>query len=104
MRRMVIGFGAGSTMLQVEVQAYQMMESGLQRIAEAEGQARGNRMPGMAAPAGVAAATGSVAPVAIQGGLSVAREVRGAIQADVRRLAERFANKAVWFYFRQGWQ
>ena len=103
-RRMLIGFGAGSTMLRVEVQVYQMMESGLQRIKEVEGQARGSRMPGMAAGGGVGAATGSVAPVLIGGGMSTVREVRGGIKADVHRLAERFGYKVIVFYYRQGWR
>jgi hypothetical protein len=102
-QRMVVGFGAGSTMLQVEVQLYQMMESGLQRISEVAGEARGNRMPGVAVAGGVAAAGGSVVPVFIQGGLGTVREITGGIQADIDRLAERFAYKTVAFYYRQGW-
>lgn len=103
-QRMVVGFGAGSTMLQVEVQLYQMMENGLQRISEVEGQARGNRMPGMAVPGGVAAATGFLVPVFVKGGLTTVREVRADIQSDIDRLAERFAYKTVAFYYSQGWR
>ncbi len=103
-RRMLIGFGAGSTMLRIEVQVYQMMESGLQRIKEVEGQARGSRMPGVAGPGAVAGATGAVAGVAIAGAMSTVREVRGGIKADVHRLAERFGYKMIVFYYRQGWR
>ncbi len=103
-RRMLIGFGAGSTMLRVEVQVYQMMESGLQRIKEVEGQARGSRMPGVAGPGAVAGATGAVAGVAVAGAMSTVREVRGGIKADVHRLAERFSYKMDVFYYRQGWR
>ena len=103
-RRMLIGFGAGSTMLRVEVQVYQMMESGLQRIKEVEGQARGSRMPGVAGPGAVAGATGVVAGVAVAGAMSTVREVRGGIKADVHRLAERFGYKMDVFYYRQGWR
>ena len=103
-RRMLIGFGAGSTMLRIEVQVYQMMESGLQRIKEVEGQARGRRMPGVAGPGAVAGATGVVAGVAVAGAMSTVREVRGGIKADVHRLAERFGYKMVVFYYRQGWR
>jgi hypothetical protein len=103
-RRMLIGFGAGSTMLRVEVQVYQMMESGLQRIKEVEGQARGSRMPGVAGPGAVAGATGVVAGVAVAGAMSTVREVRGGIKADVHRLAERFSYKMDVFYYRQGWR
>jgi len=91
-RRMLIGFGAGSTMLRVEVQVYQMMESGLQR------------MPGVAGPGAVAGATGVVAGVAVAGAMSTVREVRGGIKADVHRLAERFGYKMDVFYYRQGWR
>ena len=103
-QRMVIGFGAGSPLLRVEVQLYQMMGNGLQRISEVEGQARGSRMPGMALPGGVAAATGFLVPVFVKGGLTTVREVRADIQADIDRLAERFAYKTVAFYYRQGWR
>jgi hypothetical protein len=102
-QRMVIGFGAGSTMLQVEAQLYQMTGNGLQRISEVEGQARGGRMPGLALPGTVAAATGFVIPVIVKGGLTTVNEIRGGIQADVDRLAEQFAYKAVAFYHGQGW-
>jgi len=103
-RRMLIGFGAGSTMLRIEVQVYQMMESGLQRIKEVEGQARGSRMPGVAGPGAVAGATGVVAGVAVAGAMSTVREVRGGIKTDVHRLAERFGYKVIVFYYRQGWR
>lgn len=103
-QRMVVGFGAGSTTLQVQVQLYQMTGNGLQRISELEGQARSGRMPGVALPGSVAAATGFVIPVMIKGGLSTFNEIRGGIQADIDRLAEQFAYKAVAFYHRQGWR
>ncbi len=106
-RRMLIGFGVGSTMLRVEIQLYQIMESGLQRIKEVEGQARGSRMPGIAVSGGVAAATGSVVPLLVGGGMSVVRGVRGGIRgikADVDRLAERFGYKMIVFYYREGWR
>ncbi len=102
-QRMVVGFGAGSTMLQVQAQLYQMTGNGLQRISEVEGQARGSRMPGLALQGTVAAATGFVIPVIVKGGLSTLNEIRGGIQADVDRLAEQFAYKAVVFYHSQGW-
>lgn len=103
-QRMVIGFGAGSPLLRVEVQAYQMMETGLQRISEVEGETRGSRMPGLALPGGMAAATGFVVPVFIKGGLVTVREIRADIQVDIDRLAERFAYKTDALYYGQGWR
>jgi hypothetical protein len=102
-KRVLVGFGAGSTLLQVQVQIYRMIEDGLQRISELEGQARGNRMPGVALSGAAAAGTGFLLPVFINAGLATSREVMGGIQADIDRLAEQFAYKAVAFYHRQGW-
>lgn len=103
-KRMLIGFGAGSTMLEVEVQAYQMTRSGLQRITEVQGEARGHRMPGLAVAGGMAPALGTVTPLLTQGAAGVVREARGGIRADTDRLAEQFAYKTVAFYHRQGWR
>ncbi|MCU0587660.1 MAG: DUF4410 domain-containing protein [Syntrophobacteraceae bacterium] len=102
-KRMLIGFGAGSTRLEVEVQAYQMTRSGLRRITEVQGGARGNRMPGIVLAGGMAPAVGTLTPVLTQGVAGVVREVRGGIGADIDRLAEQFAYKTVAFYHRQGW-
>lgn len=102
-KRVLVGFGAGSTQLQVQVQIYRMMEDGLQRISELEGQARGNRMPGVALSGATAAGTGFLLPLFVNAGLATSREVMGGIQADIDRLAEQFAYKAVAFYHRQGW-
>ncbi|NLI83437.1 MAG: DUF4410 domain-containing protein [Deltaproteobacteria bacterium] len=103
-KRVLVGFGAGSSLLQVQVQIYRMAEGGLQRISEVEGQARGNRMPGVAVSGAAAAGTGFLIPVLVNAGLATAREVMGGIQADIDRLAEQFAYKTVAFYHRQGWK
>ena len=101
---MLIGFGAGSTELRARVQAHQMTASGLRIISEGEGGAHGSRMPGVAGPAAVAGATGKVAGLALGGGMSVARDIKGPIRTDVERLAEHYAEKAAAFYTRQGWR
>jgi hypothetical protein len=103
-KRMVIGFGAGSSELQVRVQAYQATEYGLRRIAQAEGEATGSKAPGMAVPVGAGAAMGSAATSAvISGGMNVVKEVRGGMGADAGRLANEIAKRAEAFYKRQGW-
>ena len=102
--RMTIGFGAGATQLRVRVHAYQATEWGLKRIAEAEVKAQGNKMPGMAAPVGVGAATGNVVrSVAISGGMNVMQEVTGGLQKDAGRIAGEIAERVKGFYERQGW-
>jgi hypothetical protein len=103
-KRMVIGFGAGSSELVARVQAYQATETGLRRIAEAEAEASGSKKPGMVIPVGVGAAAGTAATSAvISGGMNVTTEVRGGLEADAGRLAEKIAERAEAFYQRQGW-
>ena len=103
-KRLLIGFGAGSSKLRARAQAYQMTEGGLRLISKGEGEAHGSKMPGMAGPAAVAGATGLVAGLAISGVMSVGREIKGPIRGDVERLAEHFTKRAVAFYTRQGWR
>jgi len=103
-KRMVIGFGAGSSELRANVQAYQATERGLRRIAEAEAEATGSKMPGMAIPVAGGAAMGSAATSAvISGGMNIAKETRGAMNPDAQRMAKKIAERAKAFYVRQGW-
>ena len=102
--RMIIGFGVGATELRMQVQVYQATELGLRRILRAEVSGKGQKMPGMAVPVGVGAATGNVArSVVISGGMNIIQEVTGSIDADVGRLAEQVAKRAEAFYKRQRW-
>lgn len=104
LKRMVIGLGAGSSKLQARVQAYQATEMGLRRIAEAEADASGSKTPGMAIPVGAGAAAGRAASSAvISGGMNVVREVRGGLDAEAGRMAEKMAERVEAFYKRQGW-
>ena len=101
---MVIGFGAGSSKLQVRAQAYQATEYGLRRLAEAEVDSGGSKMPGMAVPMAGGAAMGTLATSAvISGGMNIVKEAHGAMRDDAGRIAEEIANRAQAFYERQGW-
>ena len=103
-KRMVIGFGAGSSELRVDVQVYQATESGTRPIAEGEAEASGSKMPGMAVPVGAGAAAGRAATsAAISGAMAVTREVTGGMSADTKRLAGKLADRMEAFYQRQGW-
>jgi hypothetical protein len=103
-KRMVIGFGAGSSELRTRVQVYQATQRGLRRIVEAEAQATGSKMPGMAIPVAGGAAMGTAATSAvISGGMNVVDETRGAMNPDTKRLAKEIASRAKAFYVRQGW-
>ncbi len=103
-KRMVIGFGSGSSKLVARVQVYQAEDWGLRRIAEAEATASGSKAPGMAVPLGVGATVGAAATsAAISGGLTVSREVRGGMRADAGRMAEQIAKRAEAYYRSRGW-
>jgi hypothetical protein len=103
--RMLIGFGMGAEKLQIRVQVYQVTERGLRRLAESEGEAHGDKMPGMAVPMGAGAAMGKVArSAAISGGMNVIQEVKAGLDAAAKNMAKELADRAVSFYTRQGWR
>ena len=102
--RMVLGFGAGASKLRVNVQAYQATEYGLRRIAQAEAETKGSKMPGMAVPVGAGAIAGRAATSAvISGGMNIVQEIQGRMTAEAGRLADAIAKRAAAFYKRQGW-
>ena len=106
-RRVVLGFGAGSTELTAQVQAYQATRWGLLRVSQAEAQAGGPRTLGMAGPIGIGAAIGTAGTSAVvSGGLNLVSELRGGIggiDACAGRVADGIAEKIHALYERQGW-
>jgi hypothetical protein len=104
MGRTVLGFGAGSSQVRVQVQLYQMTASGPRRLREGVAKATGSKKPGMAVPVAGGAAAGSAATSAvISGGLSATSEIRAKVRPDINRLAELLSERAVEFYHRHGW-
>jgi hypothetical protein len=102
--RMVVGFGAGAREVRVRVQVYQRTGHGLRPLQSGVAEATGDRMPGMAVPVGVGAAAGRAATSAVvSGGLNVASEATGALDADLDRLATRIADEGLAFYKLQQW-
>jgi hypothetical protein len=103
-KRMVIGFGAGASELEVRVQVYQQTAAGPRRIAEAEVDAHGSRKPGMAVPIAGGAAAGSAAvSAAVSGGMTLVTEKRGGMDRDAGNLAKQIAERAETFWKEQGW-
>ena len=81
MGRTVLGFGAGSSQVRVQVQLYQMTASGPRRLSEGVAKATGSKKPGMAVPVAGGAAAGCAATSAvISGGLSATSEVRAKVR------------------------
>lgn len=104
-KRVVIGFGAGSSKLEARVQAYQVQPDGsTRRIAEAEAESTGSKMPGMAVPVGVGAMAGTaLVSVAVSGGMNIVKEARGGMHADAGRMAEQIAERIIAYYERHDW-
>ncbi len=104
LKRTTIGFGAGAEDVRIMVQVYQMTETGLVRISEAEGEAHGRKTPGVLGPAGIAAGTGMVVGVVVAGGMNIKSEVfDSSMDTTLNNLVEQFTENAARFYKRQGW-
>ena len=103
--RMTIGLGPGSSTLRVQVQAYQVMDSGdLRRIAEREVGGAGIAAPSaQPAPEQPRPPVRPATPAVIAGGLTFVLRSQANVEADTERLADLFAERAVEFYRRQGW-
>jgi hypothetical protein len=100
--RMVIGLGPGSSMLRVQVQAYQVAENGaLRRISERE--VGGSGPTPFARPQDPAVAPRPPTSAVISGGLTFVLRSQANVEVDAERLADLFAERALEFYRRQGW-
>ncbi|MFB3061816.1 MAG: DUF4410 domain-containing protein [Candidatus Binatia bacterium] len=103
-KRTMIGFGAGAEEVRVRIQVYQMTETGLNRISEAEGEAHGRKTPGMVGPAAIAGVTGNVIGLVVQGGMQIKSEaIDGSMDTTLNNIVEEFVENAARFYKRQGW-
>lgn len=103
MKRVVVGFGAGSSEVRTRVQVYQQTAGGPRLVGEAETKASGSKKPGIAGPAAVAGATGQVAGLVLGGVATGVTEIRGAVQADAKRTAKAIAEKLAEGFARRGW-
>jgi hypothetical protein len=103
-KRVIVGFGAGSSELRVVVEVFQATISGLRPLSEVQAKASGSKTPGVAIPvAGGAAAGTAVVSLTISGVMNVTREARSGLEADAARLAGKIADRAKAFYERRGW-
>lgn len=104
MKRVIVGFGAGATEVEVRTKVYQRTAAGIRQISEGEIVAEGSKMPGMAVPVGAGAAAGSaVTSLVVSGGSAALRESLGPLAGDIDNLAEALAERTAAFYKRRGW-
>jgi hypothetical protein len=99
-KRVVIGFGAGSAELKTLAEAYVVTSTGLVSLGSAEVEAEGGKMPGMVVSLGV----GSAATIAASGASKVFTEAGPeGIDGAAKRTAKEIAELMVAGYKRRGW-
>ena len=101
MKRMLIGFGAGSGELKTHVEGYQITAKGERWLGEGEVKTAGGKMPGMLVPVAGGAKAGSIA---VSGGMNIAQE-KGpeSLEGAAKRTAQEIAKTLSKAFARQGW-
>jgi hypothetical protein len=82
--RVAIGFGSGTSHLSVAVEGYRMTDQGLRKVGSGTVDSGGGRGPGMAAPLGVAVATGNPLGLIVSTGMKVYGERSGRSRIEGR--------------------
>jgi Domain of unknown function (DUF4410) len=104
-RRLVVGFGAGRSDVQANVQLYYVRPGAApQLLATYDADSNSGRKPGMGVGAASAAGGGSVAPAAISGAFGAHSEKQKApVVEEGKHLASRVASNLGSFFAQQGW-
>ena len=103
--RVAIGFGAGRTDVQANVQVYELTPQGMKQVDDLRGVAKSGDKPGMAEMMGVGAIAGHLlTSTLISGTVAGASEMTSAtVEADGKRLAEKIAADLGNFFIDQDW-
>lgn len=106
MKRMLIGFGAGSAELNTLVEGYLVAAGGLVPLGSAEIETSGGRMPGMMIPMAGGAARGATAASAVVSGTSNTLQELGpeGLDGAAKRTAKEIAKVVVEAYEERGWR
>ena len=87
-KRMVIGFGAGTAEMDTVVEGYVMTPQGLQKLGSGTLTSSGNKTPGLVVPAAVAIAASNPVGLIVVGGLKVYGAASGRSGLGGRAMAE----------------
>ena len=103
--RVLIGFAAGRTDVQADVQVYETMLGGEREVESLEGSGESAEKPGMAEMMGIGALTHHLlASTLVSGTVAGVSEAKfDTVEDDGRRLADRVAAKLGQFFVEQGW-
>jgi hypothetical protein len=105
-RRLVIGFGAGKSDVEAEVQVYYYARPNAppQLLQTYDADSNSGRKPGMAMGAAMGAAESSVVPEVLTAATGAASETRRTgVAGEGERLADRVAYNLGTFFAEQGW-
>ncbi len=83
-KRMVIGFGSGTSSLKVAVQGYLMTAYGLQKLGSGNVDSGGSKSPGAAVGAVGAIATANPAGLIVSSGMKIYGEASGSSKVEGR--------------------
>lgn len=101
--RTVVGFGAGGTELQTEVQASYSNDGTLMRLGTLKTEAKSKKMPGVATPVGVGAASGMWMGVAVVGAATAVGEALGPLEGNIKDTSKKIAEFIGKKYAEKGW-
>jgi hypothetical protein len=104
-KRVLLGFGSGAAHLQTAVEGYLMTETGLKRVGSGVVDSAGNKMPGLAVPIAVAAASGNPIGFIVSSAVKVEGEATGrtTIEGAAKRTAKLIGERLKAGFQRQGW-
>ncbi len=104
-KRFLVGLGAGSSELDTVVEGYAVTPQGWRKLGSGTLSSSGNKMPGVAAPAAVAIATGNPIGLIVVGGMKVYGEASGrnTIEGRAKATADAIAEQLRIRFRNRGW-
>jgi hypothetical protein len=104
-KRMVIGFGSGSSQLKTYVEGFQMTAQGLRKLGSGSVESGGGKAPGAVLPAALAVATANPIGLVVMTAVKTAGEVSGSstIEGRARQTAKAISKELEPRFQQQGW-
>src|SRR5262249_27415259 len=104
-KRLVIGFGYGTSEMDAVVEGYVMTGQGLRKLGSGTLSSSGNKTPGLVVPAAVTIATGNPIGLIVVGGTKVLGEVSGrnALEGRAKAIADAIAEQLKIRFQDRGW-
>lgn len=100
--RVLIGFGAGRAKLQVQVQL--QSADGKTPMTSFDTRSDSGRMPGFIMPGGMAAATQSVVPLIVGGGIKLITTDKDGLNRPLDKTADAIISELKKYYISAGWK